>query len=66
MNQKYLIALFVFFFFIHVEKTYACHPSAEFHCDDWINDRVLIFNLLLFTAFWANKEIIIFIYSMQQ
>lgn len=46
MNQKYLIALIVvFFFLVHVEKIYGCHPSGQGCRDNGIS-IVIIHNSL--------------------
>ncbi|EXX52713.1 uncharacterized protein OCT59_015944 [Rhizophagus irregularis] len=47
MNQKYLIALIVvFFFLVHVEKIYGCHPSGQGCRDNGCGAKIIDANLL--------------------
>lgn len=63
MNQKYLnitFTLLVFFFLIHFEKTYGCHPAGLYGCDDDICSMLIFKQFLIYYYCSGKKEIILF------
>jgi hypothetical protein len=51
MNQKSFIITFtllVFFFFIHFEKTYGCHPAGIDGCDDIVCSMLIFKQFLIY------------------
>lgn len=63
MNQKSFIitfTLFVFFFLIHFEKTYGCHPAGLYGCDKDVCSMLIFKQFLIYYYYSSKKEIILF------